>query len=222
MTATACLPAAQSPTPSAAIGSLPAPASISAAPSALSTSPAPSPSPSPSPSASSSGLHVTAVASLPADPHYFAVGQGDTTRILLFDSAATRPPVEVIRFDPAVTPPTPDARQIAFGASADGRVLVIARRFSEQRTVHYLVRPQTGEIVVLLTDLAPSFGAPVVSPDGTRYAYSDEAPTPQAPVSSSPTRRPLPRPGASSRRTRRSPDRHRTRWRGPPMAPGSP
>ncbi len=114
---------------------------------------------------------MTIVPALPADPHYFAVGQGDTTRILLFDSAATRPPVEVIRFDPAATPPNPDVRRIAFGASGDGRVLVIARRFSEQRTVHYLVRPQTGEIVVLLTDLASSFGAPVVSPDGARYAY---------------------------------------------------
>ncbi len=118
---------------------------------------------------------MTAVPGLPADPHYFAVGQGDTTRILLFDSAATRPPVEVVRFDVSATPPNPDVRQIAFGASADGRVLVIARRFSEQRTVHYLVRPQTGEIVVLLTDLASSFGAPVVSRDGTRYAYARRA-----------------------------------------------
>jgi hypothetical protein len=115
---------------------------------------------------------VTAVGTLPADPHFFSVGQQDTTRILLFDSSATRPPVEVVRFDPAPLPGGPDVGTIAFGASADGRVLVIARRFSEQRTVHYLVRPQIAEVVVLLTDLAPSLGVPVVSPDGSRYAYA--------------------------------------------------
>jgi Tol biopolymer transport system component len=114
---------------------------------------------------------VTAVPTLPADPHFFAVGGPDTTRILLFDSSATRPPVEVVTFDSAPVP-SPDVRTIAFGASADGRVLVVARRFSEQRTVHYLVRLQTGEVVVLLTDLATSFSTPVVSPDGMRYAYA--------------------------------------------------
>lgn len=168
MTASACLPLAQAPTATA-------PASGAPSPSTPPSTPPPAVSPSTvSPSATllpSLGIHVTPVAVLPADPHFFAVGQGDSTRILLFDSAATRPPVEVIRFDAAPTPPNPDVRAIAFGASADGRVLVIARRFSEQRTVHYLVRPQTGELVVLLTDLASSFGAPVVSPDGTRYAY---------------------------------------------------
>lgn len=166
VTASACVPLAESPATSAA------PASISAAP-ALTAAPSASPqsaSSAPSTSPSSFGIQVTAVAAMPADPHYFAVGQGDSTRILLFDSAATRPPVEVIRFD-AAPPPSPDVREILFGVSADGRVLVIARRFSQQRTVHYLVRPQTGELVVLLTDLASSFGAPVVSPDGARYAY---------------------------------------------------
>jgi Tol biopolymer transport system component len=116
-------------------------------------------------------IHVTAVAVMPSDPHFFSVGGQDSTRILLFDSSATRPPVEVVRFDPA-SAPSPDVRTIAFGASADGRVLVVARRFNEQRTVHYLVRPQTGEVLVLLTDLARSFSVPVVSPDGTRYAYA--------------------------------------------------
>ena len=115
---------------------------------------------------------MTAVGALPPDPHFFSVGAQDTTRILVFDSAATRAPVEVVRFDPASPQGGPDVRNIAFGASADGRVLVIARRFSERRTVHYLVRPQTGEVLVLLTDLAPSFSVPVVSPDGARYAYA--------------------------------------------------
>jgi Tol biopolymer transport system component len=116
-------------------------------------------------------VHVTAVPALPADPHFFAVGGQDSTRILLFDSSATRPPVEVVTFESAPVP-NPDVRGIVFGASADGRVLVVARRFTEQRTVHYLIRPETGEVVVLLTDLARSFSTPVVSPDGTRYAYA--------------------------------------------------
>ncbi len=115
---------------------------------------------------------MTAIPTLPADPHFLSVGAQDTTRILLFDSASTRPPVEVVRFDPAPPAGGPDVQAVAFGASADGRVLVIARRFSEQRTVHYLVRPLTGEVVVLLTDLARSFSTPIVSPDGTRYAYA--------------------------------------------------
>jgi len=117
-------------------------------------------------------IHVTAVSAMPADPHFFSVGSRDTTRILLFDSSATRPPVEVARFDPAPPVGGPEVQTVAFGASADGRVLVVARRFSQQRTVHYLVRPQTGEVLVLLTDLASSFSTPVVSPDGTRYAYA--------------------------------------------------
>ncbi len=109
---------------------------------------------------------------MPADPHFYSLVGPSEGRILLFDSASTLPPVEVVRFDPAPLSSGPDARNIAFGASADGRVLVIARRYSEQRTVQYLVRPQTGEVVILLTDLAPSFSTPVVSPDGTRYAYA--------------------------------------------------
>ena len=170
LTASACLPAARAPTPSVTPGP-PSPSSSSSPPSST-PSPSPSPSLSPSPPpASSAAVHATAV-TLPDDPHFFSVGGQDSTRILLFDSAATRAPVEVVRFDPAPVPGGPDVRTIAFGASADGRVLVIARRFSEQRTVQYLVRPQTGEVVVLLTDLASSFSVPVVSPDGARYAFA--------------------------------------------------
>ena len=168
VTASACLPAARAPTPSVTPGS-PSPASSSSPPS---TTPSPSPSLSPSPPpASSAGVHATAV-TLPDDPHFFSVGGQDSTRILLFDSAATSAPVEAVRFDPAPVPAGPDVRTIAFGASADGRILVIARRFSEQRTVHYLVHPQTGEVVVLLTDLASSLSAPVLSTDGARYAFA--------------------------------------------------
>src|SRR5437867_4577363 len=168
LTASACLPAARDPTPSVPPGS-PSPSSSSSPPSSTpSRSPSLSPSPPP---ASSAVVHATAV-TLPDDPHFFSVGGQDSTRILLFDSAATRAPVEVVRFDPTPVPGGPDVRAIAFGASADGRVLVIARRVSEQRTIHYLVRPQTGEVVVLLTDLASSFSAPVVSPDGARYAFA--------------------------------------------------
>jgi len=169
MTASACLPLARAPatsTPASPTQS----ASSSPAPSSSLIPAGPSASPSPT-AASVSDIHVTAVAAMPADPHFFSVGGQDSTRILLFDSSATRPPVEVVRFDPAPAP-SPDVRAIAFGASADGRVLVVARRFSEQRTVHYLVRPQTGEVLVLLTDLARSFSAPVVTPDGARYAYA--------------------------------------------------
>jgi hypothetical protein len=177
--ASACLPAARPSTSSAPDSASPTlPLAVSPSPTlSLAVSPSlipagPSPSPSSSaPAASASDVHVTAVPTLPADPHFFAVGGQDTTRILLFDSSATRPPVEVVTFASAPVP-SPDVRTIAFGASVDGRVLVVARRFSEQRTVHYLVRPQTGEVLVLLTDLARSFSAPVVSPDGTRYAYA--------------------------------------------------
>ena len=167
VTASACLPLARVPTTFAPESPTP---TLSAAPSATLIPAGPSPSPSPT-AASVTDIHVTAVPVLPGDPHFFTVGGQDSTRILLFDSSATRPPVEVVRFDPA-SAPSPDVRTIAFGASADGRVLVVARRFNEQRTVHYLVRPQTGEVLVLLTDLARSFSVPVVSPDGTRYAYA--------------------------------------------------
>lgn len=159
VTFTACLPAADAPAAS------PSPAEATASPTV-----AASPSPTVSP-ASSPGIRVTAVSALPADPHFFMLGVPDAGRIMLFDATATRPPFEVVRFD-AEPAPSGSSGGIAFGASADGRVLVIARRVSDQRTVHYLVRPQTGEVVLLLTDLASSFGTPVVSPDGTRYAYA--------------------------------------------------
>src|SRR6185503_795366 len=165
--ASACLPLAKVPTTSAPEPLTPSP---SPAPSSSLVPAGPSASPSPT-AASVTDVHVTAVAVMPSDPHYFSIGGQDSTRILLFDSSATRPPVEVVRFDPA-SAPSPDVRTIAFGASADGRVLVVARRFNEQRTVHYLVRPQTGEVLVLLTDLARSFSVPVVTPDGARYAYA--------------------------------------------------
>ncbi|MGH2492078.1 MAG: hypothetical protein ACRDF9_11260 [Candidatus Limnocylindria bacterium] len=161
--ATGCLPLARVPSIS------PTPEISSPSPSVIPSLLTPSPSPTASPA---SGIQVTTLTTLPADPRYFSVGGPDNTRILLFDSSATRPPIEVVRFDPAPVPGGPDVRAIGFGASADGRVLVIAQRFSEQRTVHYLVRPQTGEVLVLLTDLAPSFSVPVVSPDGARYAYA--------------------------------------------------
>ena len=167
VTASACLPLARVPATSAPESPTP---TLSAAASASLIPAGPSPTPSPT-APSVSDIHVTAVPVMPADPHFFSVGGQDSTRILLFDSSAMRPPVEVVRFDP-VPAPSPDVRTIAFGASADGRVLVVARRFSEQRTVHYLVRPQTGEVLVLLTDLARSFSTPVVTPDGTRYAYA--------------------------------------------------
>jgi hypothetical protein len=166
--ASACLPLARAPTTSA-----PEPPTPTLSPGVSSSLIPAGPSPSPSPTAASAtDIHVTAVPALPADPHFFSVGAQDTTRILLFDSSATRPPVEVVRFDPAPPVGGPEVQTVAFGASGDGRVLVVARRFSQQRTVHYLVRPQTGEVLVLLTDLAPSFSTPVVSPDGTRYAYA--------------------------------------------------
>jgi Tol biopolymer transport system component len=170
--ASACLPLARAPatsTPESPTPTLSLPPSAAPSSSLIPAGPSPSPSPT---AASVNDIHVTAVATMPADPHFFSVGSQDTTRILLFDSSATRPPVEVVRFDPAPPVGGPEVQTVAFGASGDGRVLVVARRFSQQRTVHYLVRPQTGEVLVLLTDLAPSFSTPVVSPDGTRYAYA--------------------------------------------------
>jgi hypothetical protein len=166
--ASACLPLARAPTtPAPSESSTPSPSPVASS-SLIPAGPSASPSPT---AASVSDIHVTAVAAMPSDPHFFSVGGQDSTRILLVDSSAMRPPVEVVRFDPAPAP-SPDVRTIAFGASTDGRVLVVARRFSEQRTVHYLVRPQTGDVLVLLTDLARSFSVPVVTPDGTRYAYA--------------------------------------------------
>jgi hypothetical protein len=89
MTASACLPLARAPatsTPASPTQS----ASSSPAPSSSLIPAGPSASPSPT-AASVSDIHVTAVAAMPADPHFFSVGGQDSTRILLFDSSATRP-----------------------------------------------------------------------------------------------------------------------------------
>lgn len=128
----------------------------------------PSPTPTPVPLLG----RVAKLTAMPTDPHYFAEGGSDTPRILLFDAASTRPPIEVVAFDPAPAPAGPDVRSIAFDASADGRVLVVARRVAEQRTVFYLVRPEAGTIALLFEDTSAIQTRPIVSADGARFAYS--------------------------------------------------
>ena len=54
--------------------------------------------------------------------------------------------------------------------SADGRVLVLMRWLSDQQSSYFVLRPETGELRVLLT--GRGLGAPVVSADGQRIAFA--------------------------------------------------
>ena len=145
------------------------------------TGPSPSSSPSivaasatPSASASASAaaaLNIpTAVGTIPRSFHYLSTGRGEGFRILLFDEDSARPPVEVLRSGPVPVASGPDVRTEDLSASADGRVLVVRRRLSEQQTTYYVVRPETGQVDPLLS--AADLGPPVVSADGSRIAYA--------------------------------------------------
>jgi len=151
------------------------------APSVTATSPSPlasfiataTPSPpTPSPTESPGPLNVaTAVGTIPRSFHYFSTGQGESFRILLFDEERAQPPVVVLASGrPPLPLGPPDVRSEAFTTSADGRVIVLMRRLSEQQTVYYLVRPETGEVRALLS--GADLGSPVVAPDGQRIAFS--------------------------------------------------
>jgi len=84
------------------------------------TSPPPPASPSPSPEP----LNVAAaIGVIPRSFHYFAVGQGESFRILLFDEDSGNPPLEVLRSGRPPAPAGPDVRSEAFSVSADGRVM---------------------------------------------------------------------------------------------------
>ena len=153
-----------------AAGCAPAPVTIVA-------SPSPSVRETVTPTASSSAtadpgpLNVArAVGTIPRSFHYFDTGQGESYRILLFDEEKTEPPVVVLTSGRPPAPPGPDVRSEAFTVSADGRVLVLMRRLSEQETTYYAIRPETGEIRALLH--GPDLGPPVIAPDGQRVAYA--------------------------------------------------
>lgn len=90
--------------------------------------------------------------------------------MLLFDEDSARPPVEVLRSGPVPVPPGPDVRSEDFSVSADGRVLVLRRRLSEQQTTYYELRPENGVVRALLS--AADLGPPIVSADGSRFAYA--------------------------------------------------
>lgn len=136
-----------------------------------SPTPTASPSANPSPSPSPGPLNVaTAVGTIPRSFHYFSVGQGETFRILLFDEERAQPPVVVLTSGRPPVPPGPAVRSEAFTVSADGRVIVLMRRLSEQQTTYYLLRPETGEVRAVLSgaDLDP----PVIAADGSRIAFA--------------------------------------------------
>lgn len=154
------------------LGCAPGPAVTVASPSPSPPIVAASATASPSPSArGAAALNIpTAVGKIPRSFHYLSTGRGEGFRILLFDEESARPPVEVLRSGPVPVASEPDVRSDDFSASADGRVLVVRRRLSEQQTTYSVVRPETGQVDALLS--AADLGAPVVSADGSRIAYA--------------------------------------------------
>ncbi len=136
---------------------------------AASPSVARSPSPSVTPVAGPP-LVATAIGRVPPAFHYLESGSGASYRLLLFDEAAVAPPVEVAHGGPLPLPAGPDVRSNAFSASADGRIVVVMVRESEQRTTYFVLRPETGELRALLS--GADLGSPVITPDGGRIAYA--------------------------------------------------
>jgi Tol biopolymer transport system component len=119
---------------------------------------------------------ATAVGTIPRSFHYFSTGQGESFRILLFDEERAQPPVVVLTSGRQLVPPGPDVRSEAFTVSADGRVIVLMRRLSEQQTTYFLIRPETGELRAVLS--GADLGPPVVTADGARVAFSRKSEDP--------------------------------------------
>jgi Tol biopolymer transport system component len=151
-------------------GCVPGPSTTIASPSP-SPSAAPSPIATPSPTESAGPLNATtAVGTIPRSFHYFSMGQGEGYRILLFDEDRAVPPVVVLTSGRLPVAPGPDVSSEAFSVSADGRVVVLMRRLSEQQTSYFVLRPETGELRALLS--GAGLGPPVISPDGQRIAFA--------------------------------------------------
>ncbi|MDP9245844.1 MAG: hypothetical protein M3O64_04250, partial [Chloroflexota bacterium] len=91
-------------------------------------------------------------------------------RILLFDEERSDPPVVVLTSGRVPAASGPAVRSETFTVSADGRVIVLMRRLSEQQTTYYVLRPDAGELRALLS--GPDLGPPVVSADGQRIAFA--------------------------------------------------
>ena len=151
---------------------VPAPSVTVTSPSSLSSfhaTPRPSP-PTPSPTESPGPLNVaSAIGTVPTSFHYFSTGQGESFRILLFDEERAQPPVVVLTSGRQPVAAAPDVVSEAFTVSADGRVVILMRRLSEQGSAYYLLRPESGEVRPLLS--GPGLGPPVVSADGQRIAF---------------------------------------------------
>ena len=160
-------------------GCVPAPNVTVTSPSPLSSfiaTATPSP-PTLLPTLSPGPLNVaTAVGTIPRSFHYFSVGQGESFRILLFDEERAQPPVVVLTSGRPPVPARPDVISEAFTVSADGRVVVLMRRLSEQQTVYYVLRPETGEVGALLS--GGDLGPPVVTTDGARIAFARKSEDP--------------------------------------------
>src|SRR2546423_202538 len=139
-----------------------------------SPSPTVTPSATPAPTAAPTGSPgplnmTTAVGTIPPYFHYFSAGQGSGFRILLFDEDRASIPAVVLTSGQSPVPPGPDVRSEAFSVSADGRVLVLMRWLSEQRSTYFVLRPETGELRTLYS--GAGLGPPVISADGQRIAF---------------------------------------------------
>src|SRR5438874_2102678 len=149
---------------------MPGPAVTVASPSPFAATPTATRSASPSPSENPGPLNVVSAVAIPPSFHYFSVGQGESFRILLFDEDRAQPPAVVLTSGRPPVPAGPDVRADAFTASADGRVIVVMRRLSEQQTMYDVLRPETGELRTLLS--GAGLGPPVLSTDGRRIAFA--------------------------------------------------
>src|SRR5437870_4075006 len=161
------------------LGCAPAPPITVASPSPPAPTPSATPiataTASPSPTESPGPLNIVTAVVVPRSFHYFSVGQGESFRILLFDEDRSQPPAVVLTSGRPPVAPGPDVRSEAISVSADGRVIVVMRRLSEQ-TTYYLLRPETGEIRELLSGIG--LGAPVITADGSRIAYAQSSSDP--------------------------------------------
>jgi hypothetical protein len=145
--------------------------SVPTATSPAATSPVRESSPSPGPSdPPGSVLQTSPVGTLPADFRLIATANRQATTVWLVDLAGgdLSPLATVIypKDDPVLYWPA-----AGFGASRDGRTLIIEVPSRPSRSALHLIRTETGESSVLHDDPKVHAASPLVSADGSRFAF---------------------------------------------------
>jgi Tol biopolymer transport system component len=154
-----------SPSTSPTVAPAPSPTAVATVRPAASPAASPTPEPTARP-----GIRATGAGTIPESFRYVAIdlplADGFRTRLWLVDLDARRAPQLVAEWD------APAAPVGGYSISGDGRSVIISAAGSRSRVALYLLKPETGIVVVLFEDPRTIVLAPKITPDGQRFAFT--------------------------------------------------